>query len=80
MHGLYLYGGVGCGKTMLMDLFVQAAPPEFQVRRLFRFFLFCFRMLMDLFMAAAPPAFQVRVCVFRLPFVVLSVVVLSFWG
>ncbi len=27
-----MYGGVGTGKTMLMDLFVQAAPPEFKVR------------------------------------------------
>jgi hypothetical protein len=31
VQGLYMYGGVGCGKTMLMDLFVKAAPPEFQV-------------------------------------------------
>lgn len=29
--GLYMYGGVGCGKTMLMDLLVAAAPKEFQV-------------------------------------------------
>lgn len=29
--GLYMYGGVGCGKTMLMDIFVNSAPPEFQV-------------------------------------------------
>ncbi len=32
IKGLYMYGGVGVGKTMLMDLFVEAAPPEFQVR------------------------------------------------
>lgn len=31
IKGLYMYGGVGCGKTMLMDLLVAAAPPEFQV-------------------------------------------------
>lgn len=31
VKGLYMYGGVGCGKTMLMDLFVRAAPREFQV-------------------------------------------------
>lgn len=29
-RGLYMYGGVGVGKTMLMDLLVQSAPPEFQ--------------------------------------------------
>lgn len=28
-----MYGGVGCGKTMLMDIFVKAAPPEFRVVR-----------------------------------------------
>lgn len=31
INGLYMFGGVGTGKTMLMDLFVQACPPEFQV-------------------------------------------------
>ncbi len=25
-----MYGGVGTGKTMLMDLFAESAPPEFQ--------------------------------------------------
>jgi predicted ATPase len=30
-QGLYMYGGVGTGKTMLMDLLVTAAPPEFKV-------------------------------------------------
>ena len=28
--GLYMYGGVGVGKTMLMDLLVKAAPSQFQ--------------------------------------------------
>jgi predicted ATPase len=32
VRGLYMYGGVGCGKTMLMDLLVASAPREFQVR------------------------------------------------
>lgn len=32
--GLYMWGGVGVGKTMLMDIFVQSAPKEFQVRRI----------------------------------------------
>ncbi len=31
VQGLYMYGGVGCGKTMLMDLFVDTAPPHFKV-------------------------------------------------
>jgi hypothetical protein len=29
--GLYMFGGVGCGKTMLMDMFVSTVPPEFKV-------------------------------------------------
>lgn len=29
--GLYMHGGVGTGKTMLMDLLVGSAPPEFKV-------------------------------------------------
>lgn len=29
--GLYMYGGVGVGKTMLMDLLAASAPPYFQV-------------------------------------------------
>jgi predicted ATPase len=31
VQGLYMFGGVGCGKTMLMDLLVASAPKEFQV-------------------------------------------------
>ena len=26
-----MYGGVGCGKTMLMDLFLLSCPPYFKV-------------------------------------------------
>lgn len=29
-RGLYMHGGVGTGKTMLMDLFAESALPEFQ--------------------------------------------------
>jgi predicted ATPase len=28
-----MYGGVGVGKTMLMDLFAHSAPPELRVMR-----------------------------------------------
>ena len=31
LQGLYMWGGVGVGKTMLMDLFAQAAPGQFKV-------------------------------------------------
>ena len=31
VQGLYMYGGVGVGKTMLMDLLAKEAPPYFQV-------------------------------------------------
>ena len=30
-RGLYMHGGVGVGKTMLMDLLASSAPQEFQV-------------------------------------------------
>jgi cell division protein ZapE len=32
-RGIYMWGGVGTGKTMLMDLLAESAPPEFQARR-----------------------------------------------
>lgn len=31
IKGLYMFGGVGCGKTMLMDLFGACCPREFMV-------------------------------------------------
>eukprot|EP00884_Botryococcus_braunii_P000461 jgi/Botrbrau1/10415/Bobra.0133s0024.1 len=34
VRGLYMFGGVGTGKTMLMDMFVHTCPPEFKVRRI----------------------------------------------
>ncbi|KAI3426118.1 hypothetical protein D9Q98_008497 [Chlorella vulgaris] len=33
VKGLYMYGGVGVGKTMLMDLLAKTAPPYFQLER-----------------------------------------------
>ena len=31
LQGLYMWGGVGVGKTMLMDLLAHSAPTSFQV-------------------------------------------------
>lgn len=49
VRGLYMFGGVGCGKTMLMDLLVASAPREFQVGGVQE----------GLLVASVPRAFQV---------------------
>ena len=36
VNGLYLYGGVGCGKTMLMDIFYESVPPNIRKQRVCR--------------------------------------------
>ena len=36
VKGLYLYGGVGSGKTMLMDLFYDTLPPSVRKKRVRR--------------------------------------------
>lgn len=33
IKGLYMYGGVGCGKTMLMDMFASSVPRDLKVRK-----------------------------------------------
>lgn len=38
--GLYLYGDVGTGKTMLMDLFYSTLPPEIKRKRRVHFHAF----------------------------------------
>merc|ERR1719373_87238 len=39
LNGLYVYGGVGCGKTMLMDLFYETAPIKKKRRTHFHSFM-----------------------------------------
>lgn len=34
IKGIYLYGDVGCGKTMLMDLFYSTVPPHLPKKRI----------------------------------------------
>ena len=36
-HGMYLYGDVGCGKTMLMDLFYETLPPNIKNKKRIHF-------------------------------------------
>jgi predicted ATPase len=39
LSGAYLYGGVGCGKTMMMDLFYESAPTSRKQRMHFSSFM-----------------------------------------
>lgn len=34
LQGIYMWGGVGVGKTMLMDVFVESAPRHFRMHRI----------------------------------------------
>lgn len=45
LQGLYMWGGVGVGKTMLMDLLVKAAPSQFQVGGCTDCYIYCLRCL-----------------------------------
>lgn len=58
LQGLYMHGGVGVGKTMLMDLLAHSAPSAFQVcfcsprpalTRVSPSLLFCFSFLSGAF-------------------------------
>ncbi|CCG80950.1 putative Mitochondrial ATPase [Taphrina deformans PYCC 5710] len=40
LQGLYLYGDVGCGKTMLMDLFYETLPEHIQMKERIHFHAF----------------------------------------
>lgn len=39
VKGVYLWGGVGRGKTMLMDIFYETLPPELKLRQHFHHFI-----------------------------------------
>jgi len=39
VKGLYMWGGVGRGKTWLLDLFFQALPSERKLRLHFHYFM-----------------------------------------
>ncbi len=55
VQGLYLWGGVGRGKTMLMDLFYESLPPDDRMRMHFhRFMQRTHRELRDLAGTANP--------------------------
>ena len=49
VKGLYMFGGVGCGKTMLMDMFAHSVPSYISVCVCVRARIYTSKMIFDIF-------------------------------